>query len=444
MIPMNKKLKFIFKTKIFKTTFIFTSSNIITYAIPFILLPILTRFLTAEDYGIVSMFGIITSILSAIVGVNGHSGIAKFFHEKSKEQLSIYISSTLILLVVSSFIVSIIFIFSGQYIAQLSSLPQKLLWTALVISISQYFIRVSLVLLQVEKKALKYGLFNLSMTTINIILSILFIVGFKLKYEGKVFAQVFTSVFFAIISVSIMINKKWLVSKINSYDLYDAFTLGFPLIFHILGSVIITLIDRFFITNFVGLDQTGIYTVGYQIGTIINLLASSFNLAFQPWLYEKLNLNKFETKVLIVKIIYIYMIIIIFLAFALTVFSSFFLSYFVGQEFRNSYLYVGWIAFGYAFHGMYFMVSSFIFYTKKTKYLGIVMMFLAILNIILNVIMVPIFGALGAAYATTIVYFLQFIFVWLISHKIYSMPWNIFKNYPNSNNYLFKSKSNNK
>jgi Na+-driven multidrug efflux pump len=75
---------------------------------------------------------------------------------------------------------------------------------------------------------------------------------------------------------------------------------------------------------------------------------------------------------------------------------------------------------------MYTIVAGYIFYVKKTKILGFLMPILALMNIGLNLLMIPIFGPIGAAYSTTLIYFMEFLIVWIVAGKIYPMPWNIF------------------
>lgn len=421
------KIKKILKTTLFKTATIYAGTNILNSAIPFLLLPILTRYLLAEDYGIVSMFGVLVSVLSSLVGVNTHGAIARTYYDKTKEELKDYISSTLMILLFSVSFISIIFLIGGQYIATLVSLPTIMLWVALIIALAQFISRVMQVLWQVQKQAIQYGIFNFSNSTSNVLLSILFVVGLGLSWQGRIYAQLIAGVVSLTVAVFFLVKNQWIGKKVYRVDFSDALMFGAPLIPHTIGAIVITMVDRFFITNYSGIAETGIYTVGYQIGTIINILALSFNLAYAPWLYEKLKLNSFKIKKQIVKFTYVYFVVIIIFALGLTVASNLFLSYFVGDQFSNSSIYVGWIALGYAFHGMYFMVVNYIFYAKKTKYIGIVMTILASLNIMLNFFLVPNFGALGAAYATTLVYLLEFVVMWIIASKIYPMPWNLFK-----------------
>jgi O-antigen/teichoic acid export membrane protein len=105
-----------------------------------------------------------------------------------------------------------------------------------------------------------------------------------------------------------------------------------------------------------------------------------------------------------------------------------FFKYFLGKQFVGSGVFVSWIALGYAFKGMYLMVVNYIFYVEKTQILAMVTFLTAGINCILNYMFIGHYGAIGAAQATTIVYFINFLLVWYLSAKVYPMPWNLVSN----------------
>ena len=195
---------------------------------------------------------------------------------------------------------------------------------------------------------------------------------------------------------------------------------------HALSGSIISMTDRFFITSMVGLAATGVYTVGYQVGSIVNILAISFNNAYVPWLYERLKKNENTTKSKIVKFTYVYFVVIALIAISLGIIAPYALKVFLGKSFNESSIYVIWVALGYAFNGMYLMVVNYIFYAQKTKYLAIVTFLTAVINIILNYFFIRENGAIGAAQATTITFSIKFLVVWILSNKVQKMPWNLF------------------
>lgn len=421
------KIKLMLESKLFKSAGIYTMTSVINSAIPFFLLPILTRYLSPADYGIVSMFGVLVSFVTPFTGLNVHGAIARMYYEKDTVDIKEYITNSIYILMSSTLLVSIIFFMFSSVIASVSSVPIQVLWMVIVVSFAQFITRIVLTLWQVQIKSVQYGIYQISQTALNMFLSIVLVVLVGLTWRGRIYAQVVTLMIFVFIGSIILVKNNWLKFSYNKTYIKHALSFGVPLIPHALGGVLMTMTDRIFITNMVGIETTGVYTVGYQIGMIINLLATSFNQAYVPWLYSKLKENLEEMKIKIVKLTYGYYLAILIFAIILSIVAPLFLSFFVGKEFSQSSVYVTWIALGYAFNGMYFMVSSYIFYAQKTSYLARVTFTSAVLNIALNYIFITKYGAIGAAMATTIIYFIKFILTWILSSKVYKMPWNFFK-----------------
>jgi O-antigen/teichoic acid export membrane protein len=400
-------------------------TSVINSAMPFFLLPILTRYLTPEDYGVVSMFGVLVSIIAPFTGLSIHGAIGRIYYEKDTVDIKEYIANCLYILMFSTALVSIVFYFFSELIAKIASVPVKMLWMVIVISFAQFITRIVLTLWQVQVKPVQYGIYQISQTALDMLLSIILVVFIGLTWKGRIYANLMTFLIFTIVGLITLSKNKWLEFSYNRSYIKHALSFGIPLIPHALGGVIMTMTDRVFITNMVGIETTGVYTVGYQIGMIINLLATSFNQAYIPWLYAKLKENIMSSKRKIVKLTYTYYIIIILMAISLSIIAPTFLNYFVGKKFSQSSIYATWIAIGYAFNGMYLMVTNYMFYAQKTSYLAGVTFISALLNIVLNYVLISKYGAIGAAQATTIIYFIKFIFTWILSAKIYKMPWNL-------------------
>lgn len=420
-----EKLKLIFRSKLFKSAGIYTMTSVINSAIPFLLLPILTRYLSPADYGIVSMFGVLVSFVAPFTGLSIHGAIVRMYYEKDTVDIKEYITNCIYILISSTLLVSVIFFIFANIIASASSVPIQVLWMVIVVSFAQFITRIVLTLWQVQLKPVQYGFYQISQTVLNVLLSIVLVVFVELTWKGRVYAQLIAMIIFVLVGFIVLLKNDWLKFDINKTYIKHALGFGIPLIPHSLGAIIMTMTDRIFITNMVGIETTGVYTVGYQMGMIVNLLATSFNKAYSPWLYSKLKENFEYTKRKIVKFTYGYFVIIIFLAILLSIVAQSFLSFFVGKEFNGSSIYVIWIAIGYAFQGMYFMVTNYIFFAQKTSYLAGVTFMAAILNIGLNYFLIGRYGAIGAAQATTIIYLIQFILTWILSSKVYKMPWNM-------------------
>src|SRR6056297_3469330 len=114
-----------YQSRFFKNASIYTVSDIINKLVPFILLPVLTRYLTPADYGIISIFAVFTSILGVFISLETHGAISVNFFKISREQLKIYIANVLLIVAVTTSIVLLIVIIFQSYFSDLLALPSE-------------------------------------------------------------------------------------------------------------------------------------------------------------------------------------------------------------------------------------------------------------------------------------------------------------------------------
>jgi O-antigen/teichoic acid export membrane protein len=413
----------IFKSSLFQSAGIYGVSNALNSAIPFLLMPVLTRYMSQSDYGIVAMFAVILSFISPFTGLSIHGAIQRQYYEREKINLPVYVTNCLLILICSSVVVFFVFYFFAEPISKITSFPKRWIWVVIVISIAQFITLINLSIWQVQLKARTYGAYQIVQTLINVGLTVWFVVGLGMAWQGRIKAQLFTMLAFGCIGLFLLYKGGWIKFSYNKIYIRNALNFGVPLVPHTLGAVMMTMTDRFFITNMVGLSATGLYSVGYQFGMVIGLIESSFIQAYTPWLYERLKKNDKSFKKLIVKITYVYFILLLILAAGLSLVAPWFLSFFVGKDFSGASVFVFWIALGYAFSGMYKMVAGYIFYAQKTYILAWVTFFCAALNVLFNYIFIKWNGPVGAAQAATLTFLLFFVLTWILSNRVYKMPW---------------------
>jgi Na+-driven multidrug efflux pump len=69
------------------------------------------------------------------------------------------------------------------------------------------------------------------------------------------------------------------------------------------------------------------------------------------------------------------------------------------------------------------MVVNYIFFIKKTHLISIITFSTAALNLVLNYFFITLYGSVGAAKATALCMFIEFVAVWMLANKLYPMPW---------------------
>ena len=407
-----------------KNSLIYFFADIFNKAVPFLLLPILTTYLTPEDYGIIATFGVFTSILVIFISMNTLGSIEVTFFHISKEKLKIYIANIFFIISVSLIFILLITVLFNSQLTSLLDIPLEWLIVGVFISLAQVVNIINLLLWRVEHKAKNYSFFEITQNLFNVSLTLLFVIAINMDWEGRLLAMAIAMISFGFISFYIVVKvRNYFTFTYNKEYIKDALHYGIPLIPHSLAGWIKTGLDRVFLTSLVGVAATGIYSVGYQLGTIVMVIATSLYKAWLPKLYEMMSNITDEDKKRIVKFTYLYFIGIILLTIILYFSLDIFIKLFIGEEFSESKNIVLFILMAYAFDSMYFAVVPYMFYNKKTKIISAVTISTSAIHAPLSYWLIKEYEMYGATYASVVTFGLTFFVIWYYSNKVYAMPW---------------------
>ncbi|MCI8886328.1 MAG: oligosaccharide flippase family protein [Dorea sp.] len=421
---MLDKMRRLFNNRLAKSTCVYTISTFCNSAIPFIMLPVLTRYLTSEEYGVVSMFNATASFLVPFMGMSIGTAISIKLSNQSDGGEKEYIYNSLLVTGTSSMITSIIVMILAPWICQWTSIPLKYIPFILLYAVSMALCEAILSIFQIREQVKSYAIFQNVGTGTNLFLSIVLVVMFRMSLSGRICGMTFSKVIFACIAFLLMISYTKGYRKINKKYIKDViYKFGFPMIPTVVKSTVLTYTDKIFITNMISVSETGIYAVGNQFSMPILILAQAFNLAYVPWLFRKLYGDKKSDKKKIVKLTYAYFVIILLIALIWTLLSIPIMLFTVGSSFVSSAKYIFWLSIGYAITGMHMMVVNYIYYAKKVNIYIIVTILVLVSNIVLNYIFIYFWGAIGAAQATLIANVISFLLTWILAAKVVPMPW---------------------
>lgn len=408
-----------------KNSSIYVFSSIASAAIPFILLPILTRYLSPVEYGQVAMFTLFTTALAALVGLSVHGAANRRFFEDdtTKEELARFNGNCFFILLASALTALVVLLIIDSYLASYLDIPYEWIYLGLLSVFCSFILSLRLGQWQIRGKAKHYGILQISNAIVVLIFSLLFVVFFEFGALGRIYGIVVTSIIVGILAMVTLINDKLVHFKYNRDDINYALSFGIPLIPHVLGGFLLLSIDRLLINKELGLEMTGIYMVAVNLGAALNIIFNSINKAYSPWLFAQLIVAKQATKKTIVKNTYIYFVFLILMAFLSFYVASPVLKLIVGEQFHQAADILPLIITGQVFLGMYFMVTNYIYYVKKTKYLSYITVSSGGINVTLLLFLIPLYGISGAAMSFLIANLWQFLCTWLISAKLYKMPW---------------------
>ena len=409
--------------KIVSNSIIYLGSSILKKAIPFLLLPILTKYLSPEEYGILSIFQLMILFLTAFVGMNMSMNISKNFFKYTKEQTSLMIGNILMILSATTLLYFSVILIVSFFYNNIFSVPSN--WIIIIPILSFMFMvnTINLTILRNQEKAYLFGVFEVINTTINIGVTLLLLLMYNYGWYARAGGIIVAYSIFFIISLLYMKKNGFISLTYDKQETKKILKLSIPLIPHVVGGVIIALSDRFFIERMVSLEMVGIYSVGYMFGMAVILFTDAFLKAWSPWFYKMLSDANNIKKLKIVKYSYLYILATFIIAFGISIFAKFIIPYVVDDRYAGAEIYVFWIAIGYAVHGIYKIFFPYLVHIDKTAFLGLSTAIAAILNLIFNYLLINQFGAIGAAYATVLSFVVSASLVFWYQNKHFKMPW---------------------
>lgn len=404
---------------------VYLISNVLNAAIPFLLLPVLTRYLSPTEYGEVTMFITLIAALGAVTGLNtvGSANRKYYDHGLSGNEFALFIGSCLQILVVSSLLVFLVlWTFQDRLAHWLALQPHWVLWAG-VASTTTFIIRLRLGQWQVREQAKSYGILQVSWSLMNMLLSLLLVVGFSLGVGGRAVGILAAGLAFAALAIYLLVRDGLLAIAWKPTQVKEALAFGVPLTPHVAGLFLLSAVDRVVITNELGVAQTGLYYVAAQLAGALGILFNAFNQAYVPWLFERLRRDRVDDKRRIVRLTYAYFAATLLMAAIMFLFGPFIVRTLAGAQYAEAGAVIGWIALGYAFVGMYLMVTNYVFYSKRTGLLSLATISVGIIYIGLLVVLVNRIGLVGAGIAFALAMAIRFLLVWWIAQIRHPMPW---------------------
>ena len=169
-----------------KQSSIYTLTSFLVSGIPFLLLPLLTNYLSPRDYGIISIFNTSVRLVMPFIGIGIITSIGIEFFKLSKDEFRSYFSSVLIIPIVSFFAVMLVVILSGKYFIGYFDIENvKWLYVLPFLALFSISEELALTLLRNKKEAVPYGVAKTLKVIIEISLTLYLIIELGMKWEGR-------------------------------------------------------------------------------------------------------------------------------------------------------------------------------------------------------------------------------------------------------------------
>ena len=425
-------------SNLLKNSGIYTVVSVLQGAIMFFLLPLYTAYLTPDDFGALNVIISISSLLSVffLLSLNGAASRFHYIHLDDERQIKKIWGTICTFVIINSVFSGAVFIILHRYLIDpfakgIDFYPFLFLGIIHTILSPLYMFFQSY--LQTKQDGVKYGINAMLNFLLNIGLIIFFVVGLKMGVAGILWANIITSaVFFVYVLITF-------VPKIRiGFDqkiLNPALKYSLPLVPHSLSAWMTAMIDRIFVNNMTGRAETGLYSVGYQFGNILNVLTTAVNKAYVPWFFEKEKRNEMQQ---IVKVAELLTIAYCFIALGISLYANDVLKIMVSDDFQSAWRFIPFISFASLFRGLYYFYVNILF-LKQTKWIPLITFASAIVGLALNFLLIPLIGSIGASISCLISLFISSILALLFSMRTEKIRFQNFRMYLYS--FLFLSVS---
>jgi O-antigen/teichoic acid export membrane protein len=392
-------------------------------AIPFLLLPILTKYLSPEEYGLLSIFLISISLYGAFIGMSVNTNISKNYHHVTRDELAKIIGNVIFILLFTTLFYFIFTVAIWSLLDEVFSIPVWLLLAVPFLAFMQMINNLNTTILRNEQRAFMYGVFEVSKTVLVMGVTVFFLTALDFSWHSQIVGISVGSFIFCILGFIYMYKRNYITLAFDKEKIKSILHISVPLVPHVLGALIIAMSDRIFIEQMIGLEAVGLYAVGYSFGMIVMIFTDAFIKAWSPWFYKILANPTESKKQKIVKYTYIYIIGLFVLAGAISVVAKFILPYFIDEKFYGASEFIFWIALGYAIRGVYQIFFPYLVHISRTAFLATSTVVAALINLLLNYLLIDMYGAIGAAYATAGAFAISASLVFWYQQKNYYMPW---------------------
>lgn len=394
------------KTRLFLENFlIYGLGGVISKIIPFIMLPFITRLMPDTKYfGIADMSSLTCSFGVAFAIMGMYDAVFRLFFDKDDRVFQKQILSTALLFVIfNSLVLSLLlYIFKDNlavYIFGDEAYVNVLYLTILsiIISSSNGIIQIPC---RVNNERLKFLFLNLSTSIIGYLFAIpLLIKGYYLTALpiASIGAALFSQATF------LYFNYRWFNFKLFNFEiLKQLMEIGLPLFPSFIIYWILNSSDRLMITNMLGNHQTGIYAIGTKVASASYLIYTAFA---GGWQYFAFSTMKEKDQVKNNSKVFEYLGVLSFIgaAFMCSISLNFFEIFFKG-EYIKGYIVAPYLFLGPLLLMLFQVIGNQFLVVKKTWPSMLILTFGALVNIALNLWLIPTLGIEGASIATVLGY----------------------------------------
>lgn len=413
-----------------KDTAIYGISTMVGRFLNFILVPLYTNIFLPADYGIIQLIYAYTAILNIVFIYGLDSAYLKFASFKDIGEEKDNFSTPYISIFLTSLLISFLIVINAEAISVSLRIPSDysyLIYLAAAILFLDANVVIPFLKLRLDRRAKIFSLFRVINISVNIILNIYLILILHWGIEAIIISNLVASaVSLLLVSVTIIKNFKL---KFHVLLFKRMLKFGLPFLPAGFAVMLVQVIDVPILEKLTDLRTVGIYKANYKLGIFMMLFVNMFQFAWQPFFLQ--NAKEPNAKEMFSKILTYFTlvgsVILVVLSLFITDLAQLKIAGFslVGAQYWAGLQIVPIILLAYLINGMYSVFSAGIYIEEKSIYVPFITGTGALVNVVVNFLLIPVLSFTGAAIATLASYFVMALGYYYVTQKFFKVKYEL-------------------
>ncbi|MEE9349083.1 MAG: polysaccharide biosynthesis C-terminal domain-containing protein [Flavobacteriaceae bacterium] len=424
--------------RFFKDTAIYGIAAVLPRALNILLVNLKTTVFEPDEYSVDTKYYVYAAYFNALLTYGMETAFFRFF-TKEKEKGKV-LSTSFITITITTFIFLGIALFFANQISAFIGFSNPMFFKLLLLTLFfDTLVVIPYAYLRVSSRPMKFTFFKVSNIIVYVFLAyffLLFAPKFNIEipaifteYFGKApqviyifFAGAVASLVTFLMMLPILFKFSWTFDKAI---LKKLLIYGLPIMVGSLAFVTNENFDKIILENIKGKEAMGIYAACYKLGVFMTLFIMAFRMGAEPFFFNQA--DKANAKESYATILTWFTIIGSVFMFVIVGYINLFAKLIGKESYLEALAIVPIILLANLFLGIYNNLSIWYKLTDKTKYGMYISIFGAVLTIVLNILLIPTFGYIAAAWVTLLVYASMTLISYYLGKKHYPVPYNLSK-----------------
>ena len=407
-------------------TAIYGMGDLLGRAVSVLLVPVYARHLGAEDNGILSLAFAFIGFSAVVYSLGLNPALIRLLSGKADLDKLAFSSAFWTLLAVGG-------VLSGAIWASAEGLAHSLLGSA---TYSAFFALMAAIILldalseplftycRARQRSLHYAVVRVIQHTLQLGLTV-YLIAYLERGPIAVFEANFISSLFALV-VMLPVGVRVIRPAFSRSALRELLRFGLPFVPSALSILVIGLSDRFLIRFFLGLEDLGIYGIAYKLGLPIFFVVKAFRTAWAPAVLDE-DESAEETPRMCAQITTYFALFGVFACLILGAFAREIVVLVAGgnaETYLKGVQVVPLIGLAFFFYGLYVILTAGVYAKGRAGALPVIVGAGACVNVAINLVCLPRFGFVAAAYSTLIAHVLMVVLLFFAVRRFYPVPYD--------------------